>query len=224
MEQRQCLPSDAVSFAADGTHRLRSFIVRGVPSNFSVADLRSFFKAAIEAQSFCWFDVSDRGAPHGEKGEWDIEVVLSLDDLQSRSFVDQYHFQQWVGLDSVFRPSRCVLEEADGEVKATIHDLISKSKFPRGNVGSTEREILHAISQCHLPTSVLKKLGIRTRASQKKRYNSIAMDYTTRLIQNVAPKGDEFETAEEGSEDKNTHREQDEPEDRDQTLSYHNPK
>lgn len=201
---RKCLPSGAT---------VPLLQIKNIPNNFGVADLRRFFAHSIEQRGFRWFD----RALNSEKATARELIVECSSSTAMQQIFERYSGAQWIDRQGRFFQSRCELHRVEDGAALFGASSVTSPSLPRGNVGSTESEVIDAIGRCLIPHSVLKQLGLRSDASQRRRqFRRVAMDYDTKLLRAV-PKAET--TAEVGFEEKNTAREEEEPEEWDREAS-----
>ena len=141
-------------------------VIKGIPENLHVPDLRIFFEPAVEQGLFACFHFRRAGRSSKSKpGELTCRV-RAVNKEAAEEIIRSFHTvpRREVLINApVSNKARCIVaavEAASGTRTADVWELHPPPGLPQGNVGTCRSAVLCAIRSCKLPASVIKRLGI----------------------------------------------------------------
>ena len=119
-------------------------------------------------------------------------ATLKLPRRHLAEFLSLYDRKHWVDSGGSYLSRRCFISRlrlptaSAGGPSPAAAELQSMIEFrppadmPRGNVGTPTAHFLAEIQKCHLPASLVKRLGlVFPRSARRRQYSSVPLDYGT---------------------------------------------
>ena len=175
-------------------------LILNIPRSYGSGDLRRFFTTFVENGHFLCFHYKRRPL---QKLQGAInEILMSLDDKKllpsslldcssptnccivkltktvTTDFLSLYQGRQWYGKDEIELESRCYSMKMNpsiclnSEIKSCM-ELKPPTLMPNGNVGTTTKFFMDAISSCRMPSKLIAKLDLDFPHSRTRRYANV---------------------------------------------------
>lgn len=188
-------------------------VVGNIPKEFHSRDLRAFFSEFVELRKlFCFHFrhrpeiqiIGDNEAQTSSSLKDDADLkktksksfccVVKLTKNNREEFISKYHGQPWTNYAGNELPQKCFISkvklspEVEKQEKQHFLELSPPPLMPNGNVGTPSAVFFRQIQQCKLPSSIVKKLGLRFPKSYGRKYSQVpfAYEFKTKIPRSVS--------------------------------------
>lgn len=160
-------------------------LIFNLNSTLRSSDLRGVFASYIERGDFLCFHYRHRSCNQELSSDYKIEVQFSENSKfcffiakksASKAFIDEFNGMSLIGAKLGITCINELVETIDSELRERLFSLSEfnpPSYLPMGNVGTPKSVCLDMITQCRMPTSVLKSLKLDTTQS----FTNVSFNY-----------------------------------------------